>query len=126
MDIRLKTLPFVFEGRTYQLRCNMNVLADVQEANGGRIDTALSGQRGLRNALMFLAAMMTDYADEQGWTDNEGRPLSFTWRGLGRALRVEDVPMAKIIAMVLDALTPPKTAESGENNGAPEKEAPGN
>lgn len=125
MDIRLKTLPFVFEGRTYQLRCNMNVLADVQEANGGRIDTALSGQRGLRSALMFLAAMMTDYADEKGWTDDDGQPLAFTWRGLGRALRVEDVPTSQIITLVLDALTPPKSAESGENNGKPE-ETPGN
>lgn len=125
MDIRLKTLPFVFEGRTYQLRCNMNVLADVQEANDGRIGTALSGQRGLRSALMFLAAMMTDYADEKGWTDDDGRPLTFTWRGLGRALRVKDVPTSQIITLVLDALMPPKSAESGENNGKPE-ETPGN
>ena len=69
MDLRQKTLPFTFEGRSYRLKCNMNVLADVQEANGGRIDTALSGKHGLKNALMFLASMMTDYADEQGWTD---------------------------------------------------------
>ena len=125
MDLRQKTLPFTFEGRSYRLKCNMNVLADVQEANGGRIDTALSGKRGLKNALMFLASMMTDYADEQGWTDEEGQPLMFTWRGLGRVLRVEDVPTAEIIALVLDALTPPKSAESGENTQTPE-ETPGN
>lgn len=125
MDLRQKTLPFVFEGRTYRLKCNMNVLADVQEANGGRIDTALRGTRGLKSALMFLAAMMTDYADEQDWADDEGKPLVFTWRGLGRVLRTEDVPMNEIITLVLDALTPPKSAESGENTQTPE-ETPGN
>ena len=125
MDIRQKELPFVFEGRTYELKCNMNVLADVQEASGGHISTAFSGKRGMKNALMFLAAMMTDYADEQGWTDEEGQPLTFTWRGLGRVLRVEDVPTAEIITLVLDALTPPKSAESGENTQTPE-ETPGN
>ena len=31
MDIRLETMPFELDGKTYQLRCNMNVLADVQE-----------------------------------------------------------------------------------------------
>ena len=30
MDLRLKDLPFTFEGRTYKLRCNMNVLADFE------------------------------------------------------------------------------------------------
>lgn len=114
MDIRQKTMPFVFEGRTYQLRCNMNVLADVQEVNGGMISPALSGKRGLKNVLMFLAAMMTDYADEQGWTDKGGMPLKFSWRALGRVLRQEQVPKREIIALVLDELTPPKSAAEDE------------
>ena len=125
MDLRQKTLPFVFEGRTYSLRCNMNVLADVQEASGGHISTAFSGKRGMKNALMFLAAMMTDYADEMDWRDDAGYPLEFTWRRLGRVLRPEDVPSAKIFDLVVDALTPPKSAESGENTETPE-ETPGN
>lgn len=125
MDIRQKTLPFVFEGRTYKLRCNMNVLADVQEASGGKISTSLSGRAGLKSSLMYLAAMMTDYADEQNWTDDDGLPLTFTWRGLGRVLRPEDVPQAEIFSLVLDALTPPKSGDAGKNTQQPEP-TPGN
>lgn len=125
MDIRQKELPFAFEGRTYKLSCNMNVLADVQEASGGRISTSLSGKAGLKSCLMYLAAMMTDYADEQGWTDGDGMPLAFTWRALGRVLRAEDVPQAEILGLVLDALTPPKSGDVGENTQQPEP-TPGN
>ena len=125
MDIRQKELPFAFEGRTYKLRCNMAVLADVQEASGGRISTSLSGKAGLKSCLMYLAAMMTDYADEQGWTDGDGMPLAFTWRALGRVLRAEDVPQAEILGLVLDALTPPKSGDVGENTQQPEP-TPGN
>ena len=125
MDLRQKTLPFLYEGRTYKLRCNMNVLADVQEASGGNISTAFSGKRGMKNALMFLAAMMTDYADEMDWRDDDGNSLEFTWRRLGRVLRPEEIPSAKIFDLVVDALTPPKSAESGENTETP-GETPGN
>lgn len=125
MDLRLKELPFTFEGRTYKLRCNMNVLADVQEASGGKISTSLSGKAGLKSSLMYLAAMMTDYADEQGWTDGDGMPLVFSWRALGRVLRPEDVPQAEIIGLVLGALTPPKSGAVGENTQQPEP-TPGN
>ena len=125
MDIRQKTIPFRFEDRTYALKCNMNVLADVQEASGGKISTSLSGKSGLKSSLMYLAAMMTDYADEQGWTDDDGMPLTFTWRALGRVLRPEDVPQTEILSLVLDALTPPKSGSVGDNTQQPEP-TPGN
>ena len=122
MDLRLESMPFVFEGRTYQLRCNMNVLADVQEMNGGEISPALNGKRGQKSALQFLAAMMNDYADEQGWFDPDpetGAPTlakPFTPRGLGRVLSVYDVPSAEILGLVIRALTAargPTDAKSG-------------
>ena len=111
MDIRQKTVPFEFEGKVYTLRCNFNVLADVQEENGGDISPALSGRRGMKNALQFLAAMMNDWADEQGW------PERHTWRELGRVLRPKQVPSAQIIGLVFDALTPPETVSEGTPEG---------
>lgn len=112
-DIRLKDLPFEYGGKTYRLRCNMAVLADVQEENGGKISPALDGRRGMKSALQFLAAMMNDWADEQNW------PERFTWRGLGRVLRTEEVPRSEIISLVLNALTPPAGANPGASEGDP-------
>lgn len=111
MDVRPKTLPFQHEGKTYILRCNMAVLADVQEENGGRFSPALSGKRGMKTALQFLAAMMNDYADEQGW------PERYTWRELGRVLRFGELPSSKIMELVRDALTPPESASESTQEG---------
>lgn len=116
-DLRLETLPFEYEGRRYLLRCNMNVLADVQEMNGGTISPALEGKRGQKTALQFLAAMMNDYADEQGWFDEPedgSEPVlakPFTPRGLGRVLSIFEVPSAQILGLVTRALTPVKAAQ---------------
>lgn len=124
-DLRLETLPFEHEGRRYLLRCNMNVLADVQEMNGGTISPALEGKRGQKTALQFLAAMMNDYADEQGWFDEPedgGEPVlakPFTPRGLGRVLSIFEVPSAQILGLVTRALTPVKTAQDEGDKAEP-------
>ena len=59
-DIRLKHEPFEFDGRTYMLSCNMNVLADVQSAYGGDISRALNGRATTASFLEFLTAMLND------------------------------------------------------------------
>ena len=123
MDLRLESMPFVFEGRTYQLRCNMNVLADVQEMNGGVISPALNGKRGQKSALQFLAAMMNDYADEQGW------PERYTIKQVKRKLSFGEISTtltSQIMGMVIRSMAPPgKTApETPEVN--PEDNPPEN
>lgn len=126
-DLRLESVPFTFEGRSYALRCNMNVLADVQEAYGGDLTPALTGRGTLRSVLEFLAAMMNDYADEQGWFDPDPLtgeavlPKRFTMRSLGRRLRREDIPMVKILGLVTAAIAPKKKDES-----EPDPQDPGN
>lgn len=107
-DIRLEEMPFPFEGKTYLLRCNMNVLADVQDSYGGTITDALQGGKPSRSVMEFLSAMMNDYADEQGW------PERFTTRTLGRKLGPNQVPTAEIMGLVLRAVIPPSDAEEEE------------
>lgn len=134
MDIRLETLPFDFDGRHYILRCNYNVLADVQLAYDGDLSPALSGRGTMRSVLEFLAAMLNDYADEQGWfepgTTPAGYPCApelskrFTARQLGRKLRREEIPAGQIMSMVFGAITPKRVTED-EKNKEPE-ETPGN
>lgn len=127
MDVRLDSLPFDFEGRHYILRCNMNVLADVQIAYNGDLTPALNDRGTLRSVLEFLAAMMNDYADEQGWfepgTTEQGFPCApelskrFTARSLGRKLRRDQIPQKDIFLLVGRALVP----QRAKNEGQPEE-----
>lgn len=107
-DIRLEEVPFEIDGKTYKLRCNMNVLADVQESFGGDFSAALSGKNTLKSALTFLAAMLNDYADEMGW------PERYTPRDLGRKYKRFDLPVEMVMGVVIRSITP----ESGEEEPA--------
>lgn len=110
-DARLKELPFEFRGKTYQLRCNMNVLADVQEAFGGNIGAALDEKKTLRSVTEFLAAMLNDYADEQHW------PERVTAKEIGRELPYTKIPTNEVIQLVTSALIGEKTDTEAENEG---------
>ena len=100
-DIRLEEIPFEFDGKTYMLRCNMNVLADVQAAFGGTISGALSGENPTQSVLEFLAAMLNDYADEMGW------PERWTAKQIGRKLPMHAVKTLDIMGLVARSITPP-------------------
>lgn len=109
MDIRLKQLPFEFEGKTYKLRCNMNVLADVQEAYGGDLSAALDDKSALHSVLTFLAAMLNDYADEMGWEER------WSSRSVGRRLSIKDIPSAEIMQLVIAAIKGDSSEENEKN-----------
>lgn len=113
-DIRLEELPFDLDGKTYLLRCNMNVLADVQDAFGGAIAGALTGENVNRSVMEFLAAMLNDYADEQGW------PERFTARQLGRKLPLNVVRPTVIMGLVTRSITPPGAKDRPEAVSEPD------
>lgn len=111
MDIRLLTLPFELDGKTYKLRCNMNVLADVQEAYGGDLTAALDDKGTLHSVMTFLAAMLNDYADEMGW------PERWTVRELGRRVSLKQIPSSEVMRLVLSAIRgEPAEARADEKN----------
>ena len=112
MDIRIKTVPFEFQGKTYTICCNMNVLADVQEAFDGDLDRALQRGSSVRSVLEFLAAMLNDSADSNGW------PERFTARQLGRML-----PAGKkeLFAMVMDLVASSCSSPEEDSVGDDEK-----
>ena len=80
MDLRLPTMPFEFNGKVYEICCNMNVLADVQEAYGGSLMAALKNPGSIKAATTFLCAMLNDCAESNGW------PERYTVRQIGRML----------------------------------------
>ena len=105
-DIRLEEMPFEFDWKQFKLRCNMNVLADVQEEFGGQISGALSGEKPTRSVLAFVAAMLNDYADEQGWEER------YTAKDIGRKLAMNMLPTAEIMGLVARSITPPVEEET--------------
>lgn len=121
-DLRLEEIPFDFDGKTYMLRCNMNVLADVQDVYGGQIGTALAGNKPTRSVLEFLTAMLNDYAEEQGW------PERYTSREVGRKFAPGTLPVVEIMGLVTRSIAPPQevsgtdtenqtAADAGEDPG---------
>lgn len=89
---------YEFEGTTYRLVCNMNAIAYVQDEYDGNLVQALNRVRGIKSTLAFLAGMLTDAADSQGITDENGLPLVFTRKQLGRKLSLtQTVEAGKLI-----------------------------
>lgn len=96
-DIRLKELPFYYGEREYRLRCNMAVLADIEE-EFGNIPDIFEAKGQLNKMLKIMAIMMNEYADYKGW------PERVTYRNLGRVLELEDVPFDGIRQLITGAL----------------------
>ena len=123
-DIRLEEIPFEFDGKRYMLRCNMNVLADVQEAYGGDFGKALAVKNSTGSAMEFLAAMLNDYADEQGW------PEHWTARQVGRKIGIRENPSQMVMGLVLRSITPQSAedspAEVSDQDTSGDQAEPGN
>lgn len=95
---KLNTVDYELEGRVYRLSCNMNVIAYVQDEYDGNLLQALDRVRGIKSTLAFLAGMLTDAADSQGIKDENGLPLVFTRKQLGRKLTLtQTVEAGKLI-----------------------------
>ena len=110
-DIKPREVAWRFDGRDWVLRCNNNVLAEVQEINGGDFSPILSRKRTLKSVLQLLAAMLNDYADAIQYTEKQlGRRLS-----LGTIERLAPDVMRMAILAVRDA--------EAENSSADEKNA---
>lgn len=107
MDVRQKTAEFAYEGRVYDLTCNMNVLADVQEAYDGNLMRALKRVTSLKVTLIFLAAMLNDAAETQDLRGEDGKLLIVTAHELGRKLTLEQTTeAAQLIAGLIVAAMP--------------------
>lgn len=108
---------FEVEGSNYLLRCNMNVLATVQAANGGNLTKALETVNGIESTLEFGAAMLSDFADERA----ENGDFSFrryTPKQLGRVLGLQQVLELSnlIFPIIRDAVVAKEPEEEPSKN----------
>lgn len=113
MDVRLKTAKYVVEGKEYELACNMNVLADVQEDQGGDFLALMRSPNLVRTALIFGAAMLNEHAEAQGW------PERYTHRQLGR--KIDPGEVTKFSALMMDLVMSAIGKEKDDGGGEPEK-----
>jgi len=98
-DIRMPELRINFDGKDVILRCNFNVIADVQEMNGGTLPEVLNAGKSLNNFLCFLTAMINEYADEVGW------PERYTPKQVGRIVDITDGSLlTEVMTLVVKAL----------------------
>lgn len=117
-DVRLKTAEFEYAGKIYNLTCNMNVLADVQEEYGGDLMRALKRVTSLKVTLLFLAAMLNDAAETQDLRGEDGKLLRVTARELGRRLTLaQTTEAAQMITGLIVASMPEaeKDKEASKN-----------
>lgn len=110
MTLQLEELPFELDGKTYLLRCNMAVLEAVQESHGGNFAEVLEAPVN-ESALEFLAAMLNDYAWEQGW------PELWTPQQLKR--RVSLAMLTQIFKLVTRSIMAPEKKPDAEPAGNP-------
>lgn len=117
-DVRLKTAEFEYAGKIYNLTCNMNVLADVQEEYGGDLMRALKRVTSLKTTLVFLAAMLNDAAETQGLRGEDGKLLRVTAHEIGRKLTLaQTTEAAQMITGLIVAAMPEaeKDKEASKN-----------
>ena len=121
-DVRQKTAEYEYAGRIYNLTCNMNVLADVQEEYDGDLMRALRSVTSFKSTLRFLAAMLNDAAETQDLRGEDGKLLRVTARELGRNLNIDQVKDVTplIMKLIIEAVPVEEDAEkpeqeSGEN-----------
>ena len=106
-DVRQKTAEYEYAGRIYNLTCNMNVLADVQEEYDGDLMRALRSVTSLKSTLRFLAAMLNDAAETQDLRGEDGKLLRVSARELGRKLTMTQVTdAAQLITKLIMAAMP--------------------
>lgn len=97
MDLRLREDTAEVNGRRYVLRCNMAVLAEVQAgAEDGNIMTVLRSGPFVAAPRIF-AAMLNDFAAEQGW------PERYTPEQAARLLPPHAA--TPLVGMLSDAMT---------------------
>ena len=118
---KLDTVDYEFEGRTYRLTCNMNAIAYVQDEYDGNLVQALDRIHGIKSTLAFLAGMLTDAADSQGIKDENGLPLVFTRKQLGRKLTLQQTVEAGKLIYPLVRAEVMRQEDSGETPQEDEK-----
>ena len=118
MSLRLEEQRLEIDGKVYVLRCNMAVLDALEDTYGSfQAVMDLPMTDGLP---ALLAAMLNDYADEQGWEER------WTPKAVGRKLGLHDIPKSEIMRLVPQAIVPPNVSSQDTQEAGPDPGHSGN
>ena len=99
-DLRIHEKQFEINGKAYILRCNFNVLADMQAYHNGDLMSAINSPATLHTAKEFIAFMLNDYAAEMKW------PERYTPFELGRLLGPDPSMVDEVMEILRDVVYP--------------------
>lgn len=108
--IRLEEKPFELEGKRYLLRCNMAVLETIEEQYGTLDELMAASVRD--GSLSLLAAMLNDYADDQGWEER------WTPAQLKRLISHAMLMELDLVSMLFRSLSPARKENTPEAGSA--------
>lgn len=111
-SIRLEKKQFEFDGRVWEICCNMAVLEAMQEAHGGDFGEVMNLPI-LQAPSEILAAMLNDYAEDMGWE------VRYTPKQIAKQVPFSAMRELDIVGMFTRAVIPlgstPATAEDPGN-----------
>ena len=118
MSIRLEEKTLELGGKTYVLHANMSVLDRVVEEHDGDVAKLLATPK---NEAMteILAAMLNDWAEDQGWEEE------WSSRKVKKYFSVAMLLDLDVLGMFFRAMTPPK-ADKAKAKPEEEKTEPEN
>ena len=117
-SIRLEKKTLEFDGRVWEICCNMAVLDALQEAHGGSFG-ALAEMDPIKSVTEVLAAMLNDYAEDMDWK------IRCTPRMIAKMVPLAAMKDLDVMGMFWRSVSPDAAEDSAE--AAPEGVAdPGN
>lgn len=98
-SLKLETKKIDFDGRVWELRCNMSVLDRLEQAHDGNF-TAVMTLPPSKATPEVLAAMLNDYAEDMGWD------ILYTPKQISKMVTFADMKELDVIGMLYRAVIP--------------------
>ena len=115
-NVKEKTVPFEFDGKTYQLMLNFNIIAAIQEKYGD-IDTCFNGMDKAKNQIWLLCTLLNEAAEMHNENHQEQWDL-LTETQVGRRIHTDNVNEIMVcIAKVMGISLPDGDEKDSEKNG---------
>lgn len=116
ISIKLEEKSIELDGKTYVLHVNMSVLDRIQTACGGEISALLEKSLFESNAIV-MAAMLNDWAEDQGWEEK------WTEKMVKKRFNSGMMRMLDISGMFFRAIKPDDDTDAGPKTENPDEKS---